>query len=429
MTDVPPGANASPTAQANIAAVPTATTPPAERAAVPKGQPERGQELARFHATLKDLETGRRKRHVRVLWMGDSHAAADFWSGAIRDALQGRFGNGGVGFVHLGYRDYRHDHLKLDIQGKWRMRPKRPAGSEPSGDGAFGLGGLTMGGYADGPRVSMSLKGKALTEQRTTFDFCFKWKKAHDKLRFEVEGAPPVTVSAGEVDAPLEGLRHIVLTTDSPRTMTVRYKDGSPDLCGVVVETDPSTRPGVVVDTLGINGARYSTALAWGEDAWAKELARREPDLAILEYGTNEAGDFQPKYEGTAKNLEALVARMRKVRPEMDCLVVSPTDRADAEDNIPPMHAAIKASADRIGCHFYDAHTEMGGKGAMAKMREESQPRAQEDGIHMTIRGYREFGGKLMKDMMRGYDAGRGAQGSEAGGAEAKPMSRATAFR
>ena len=66
----------------------------------------------------------------------------------------------------------------------------------------------------------------------------------------------------------------------------------------------PDEHPGVVLHTLGINGARYGTALAWNEEAWLREVARRPPDLVILEYGGNEAGDFEPKYEETGENIE-----------------------------------------------------------------------------------------------------------------------------
>ncbi|HKX39416.1 MAG TPA: hypothetical protein VJN20_12230, partial [Burkholderiales bacterium] len=59
--------------------------------------------LANFYDALSALDRGERKEHVRIAWLGDSHAQADFWTGYLRRALQKRFGNGGPGFVHLGY--------------------------------------------------------------------------------------------------------------------------------------------------------------------------------------------------------------------------------------------------------------------------------------------------------------------------------------
>jgi lysophospholipase L1-like esterase len=395
----PPPAPPPPTAPPDPAGSPTEPPPPHQ------GKPEKGQELSRFYEKLRTLENGERRDHVRVMWMGDSHAAADFWSGKLRSELQGRFGNGGIGFVHLGYRDYRHDHVKLTIDGKWRMRPKGPATAKPSGDGAFGLGGILMGGYQDGPRVVLELADPGL-QGPVHFDLCYKLRAPEDRLVVSATGAEDLVLQATDEEPP-GAIRHIGLTSPEPGSLVVKYEGGSADLCGVVIESDPARNPGVVLDTLGINGARYATPLAWDEGSWQAELARRRPDLVILEYGTNEAGDYAPDYEATAQNLERLMDRIRGARAEADCLVISPTDRADAEERIPPMHAAIRASAEKAGCFFYDAYLAMGERGAMAKMRDEKPPRAHDDGIHMTIRGYREYGGKLADALLEGYGGSR----------------------
>ena len=50
-------------------------------------------------------------------------------------------------------------------------------------------------------------------------------------------------------------------------------------------------QPGVVVDTLGIAGTRAANMLDWNRDIWADNVRRRDPDLYILAYGTNEATD------------------------------------------------------------------------------------------------------------------------------------------
>ncbi|MEJ7735277.1 MAG: hypothetical protein WKG00_39590, partial [Polyangiaceae bacterium] len=85
--------------------------------------------LSRFFAALGSLERRERTDHVRMMWIGDSHAAADYWSGAVRSTLQTRFGKAGPGYVYLGYKGYRHDGVTLDVAGKWACPPRvqRPA--------------------------------------------------------------------------------------------------------------------------------------------------------------------------------------------------------------------------------------------------------------------------------------------------------------
>ena len=383
----PPAASAS----ASVDVVASAAKPP---------RVETIPELARFYAALRGLEDKTRKSHVRVFWMGDSHAAADFWSGALRDGLQARFGNGGPGFLHLGYKDYRHDGVKIAIDGKWRMRPKKPAGVKTDGDGVVGLGGLLMGGYRDGPRAHVDVT-TALHGETLDYDFCYRLKKADDTISVSA-GGKSITLGASKSE-PAGSVRHALLQGRLPGDFTAKPTQGQPDFCGVTVETDPASAPGVVLDTLGINGARYKTALSWDEKSWESEVARRPPDLVVLEYGTNEAGDGNPAYAQTGEGVDALLARIRSASPEVDCVVVTATDRADAEEHLGPMNASLEAAAKRNGCFLFDAYTLLGGKGSMSKLRDESEPRAQKDGIHLTIRGYRELGRTMFDKVMKGY--------------------------
>ena len=356
-------------------------------------------ELARFHAALRSLAEKKADNHVRILWLGDSHGQADFWSGQVRKSLAQRFGYGGPGFVHLGYKNYRHDGIKLAIDGRWRMRPKRPVWIERQDDGVFGLGGLMMSGYADSPRVELRLT-EPVSSDKVVYDVCYRFHKPEDQLEITL-GSERRTLKV-DADSPVNALRHVILTGPSSSNLTVR-PIGRTDLCGATVEGEPGREPGVVLDTLAINGARYGTMLAWDAEAWVAEVARRRPSLVILELGTNEAGDGTPKYTRVADEAEALLGRVRLAAPTCDCVVVSPTDRADAEERSARMRDELKARAKDLGCTWFDAWELLGGQGAMAKLREESEPKVQADGIHLTIKGYRELGAAMYTELIRGY--------------------------
>lgn len=410
-TSPAPGASPS----ATVATVDSATPSPsasASSSAAPDAAPPRVEtvpELARFYAALRGLADHSRKSHVRVYWMGDSHAQADFWSGALRTALQARFGNGGPGFMHLGYKDYRHDGAKFTVHGKWRMRPKKPSGVKREADGIHGLGGIAMGGTADEPSARVDVSN---LPSAPMFDFAYRMKDPKDKIRIEATGLSALTLVV-TADEPEGAVRHAMFrgalpeaeegAAPGPVEFRAQPTKGSPDFLGLVVETDPATNPGVVVDTLGINGARYATALAWDEAGWEAEVARRPPELVVFEYGTNEAGDHATKYDKLASQIDSLLARVRKASPQADCVIVSATDRVDAGDTVPKVNEELQAGAKRLGCFWFDAYTLMGGKGAMDRMREEPDPRVQKDGIHLTIKGYREYGKILHDALMAGY--------------------------
>jgi lysophospholipase L1-like esterase len=390
----------APPAPSPVADVEPTPAPPAPPAPAP-GPPftPKVPELAHFHEALWGLETRSRRQHARVVWLGDSHGQADFWSGRVRRILQQRFGDGGPGYVALGYKNYRHDRVAIDIQGKWRMRPKQPATAKPDGDGVFGLAGLLMGGYAGGPKVTLAYEAPPAT--RLLFDVCVKPRAAEDSALVQV-GDKMLTVQAGASGA--GKIQHLVLQGDASSPLVVKTKDGSPDYCGAVIETDPAAAPGVVIDQLGFNGARFGTPLAWDEAAWSAELARRAPELVILEFGGNEAGDAAPAVAKIGAQIDELVARVRRVRPDVDCLVVAPTDRADAEERVPLVVAAAKSAAARAKCAWFDAYAIAGGKGSAAARRDEPRPRVQKDGIHLTIRGYEEMGVAMAAMLLDGYE-------------------------
>ncbi len=402
----PISAPTTPATSGPVAVASTTATASAPPLSAPEPAP-RGP-LHTFYEGLRALERGERRDHVRIIWLGDSHAQADFWTDVIRTGLQKRFGHGGPGFVHLGFKDYRHADIRFDIRGRWRMRPKAPSTIKPWGDGAFGLGGILHAGWAEYRSVSMTVEDPALAGKPLRWDFCYKHGLEADQFRLELGDAPPETFAPAEA-APTKGaahvgeMVHIERRTVGPTRLKVRILDGRPDFCGVVVETDPKeASPGVVLDNLGINGARYATPLAWNEEAWAAEVKRRPaPELFIFEYGGNEASDLVLKPEQYKENALALIARARRIRPDASCLVIGPSDRADAEAKIPPIVAALEDAAAQAKCRFWNTYEVMGGRGSLRKWRDADK--AAPDGIHLKPKGYDEIGALLLQDLMADY--------------------------
>jgi lysophospholipase L1-like esterase len=360
-----------------------------------------GHELDDFYAALRSLEQHTRQSHVRVAWLGDSHGAADLWSGPLRAALQARFGDAGPGFVHVGYKSYRHENIRLEIKGRWAVHPKGPSTAVRTGDGVFGLGGVLLAGSADEPHATLTVADAALPST-LQWDLCYKLGGAQDEIQIGVTGQPDRVIKASS--EPMGTLRHVAFTsTGASPALRVVPLGGQPALCGVTIETDPRTQPGVVLDTLGINGARLITPLAWNEEAWVAELARRPPSLVILEYGTNESGDHTIHPEAFVENLKRLLARVRVASPASDCLVLAPTDRADTEDRTPLVRDALRDAAKASACGFWDTYAVMGGKGSISAWRSETPPRAAPDGVHLNARGYKELGDRLAAEVLAGY--------------------------
>lgn len=356
--------------------------------------------LAKFHDALRELALGRRHEHVRIMWLGDSHAQPDFWTGELRRQLQQRFGAAGPGFVHLGYKQYRHDGLLLEVTGKWRLRPKGPASTLPYPGGALGLGGILTAGYADRPRVDLRLTDPTLAGQRLSWDLCYKLSAKGARLGLQLGDEKMKII---ELEDQLGRLRHLRFETAGPERLQIRTDDVRTELCGLTIETDPAARPGVVIDNLGINGARYATALAWDPALWAAEVRRRPPQLFVIEYGGNEAGNgsFAPELYG--RQLAQLIRRLKLIQPEAACLVVGLTERTDFAGRIAAVRDRTREAALGGGCLFWDSYEQMGGRGSMTAWQQAGK--AYDDGIHLNPKGYRELAALLHRDLLAGFQA------------------------
>ena len=406
-TNLVPSASAAPSVaimtapSASVAIVETASSaveapPPPPTPPVPVANPE----LARFHAALRDIEKGTRKTHVRVAWFGDSHGQADFWSGALRDALQKRFGKVGPGFVHIGWKNYRHDGVKISVEEKWKVKPKAPAAPSKSEDGVFGLGGILTSSFAGVGRAYVNVSDEQL-EGKLSFDLCYRLHSTDEQFLVTLDSGTNKTVGSAK-NEPVNQLQHVLFSTTGRDKIAVSPTRGTPDFCGVVIERDPAEKVGVVLDTLGINGARLSTPLGWNEASFGAEFGRRNPSLVILEYGTNESGDAQVDPVKYSKRLVQLMERMRRFVPDTDCLVLAPTDRSDTRERTPLVRDAMKQGAKDAGCSFWDTYAYMGGAGSIRAWANEDRPRAAKDGVHLTQRGYRELGEALAKHVLDG---------------------------
>src|SRR5450631_4176695 len=98
--------------------------------------------LVPFFEQLLRLNTAGEKTPIHVVQFGDSHTAADEWTGGLRDQFRERFGDGGSGFSLAGYpfRGYR----RFDARGGGTAGWTSEGGRAGAGDGWYGLGGVSI---------------------------------------------------------------------------------------------------------------------------------------------------------------------------------------------------------------------------------------------------------------------------------------------
>jgi lysophospholipase L1-like esterase len=355
----------------------------------------------RLFAALSALEKNQRNDHVRILWLGDSHTAADFMGSAVREGLK-RFKSGGPGHLLIGMKPYRHGMVKSELIGAFRLEPSAPAMAQRQGDGVFGLAGVrtvpeTWEARALLTPYPRSVRGRARWEiiYRLPRGASFRVRLGSEQN--EVNGK---TKSAKTAPGLLPRIAREGAASD-PMEITAAY--ASPQLFGAILE---GSEPGLVIDTLGINGARASTPLSWDERTFTAEVRARAPEAFVIAYGTNEAFDARAA-ERVAEPLRSLVELLRRAAPRADCLIVGPPDAADpsgaSHPRIALVEAAQQTTAQELGCAFFSLRAAMGGEGSFARWAKEKPPLAGLDRVHLTPAGYAKLGEALSRALLESY--------------------------
>jgi lysophospholipase L1-like esterase len=360
--------------------------------------------LAHLYAALAGLEAKTRTEHVRLVWYGDSHTAADYLTGAVRRRLEARFGAGGPGFVRVGTSPYRHDGVRVVRDGKWKVFPEPPSKRTLEGDGIFGLGGLLAQPSnrearveirVDPKRVHGSLRYGLVYQAKPGASFRLAIGKAVETVDSRT---PAEKVSAS-------GLVRLRREGAPGETVEISLGAGELRFAGLVAE---GSEPGVVLDTIGIDGARVATPLAWNADAFSADVGARRPELAVFAFGTNEAFDAR-NADAIAGELGELVARVRRGAPNADCLVVGPPDAAAADltslPRVAEIDAAERRAAETYGCGYFSLLVAMGGPNGFAEWMRQTPPLARPDRIHLTIAGYERLGEALAVALIESYEA------------------------
>ncbi|MGH9595940.1 MAG: SGNH/GDSL hydrolase family protein [Edaphobacter sp.] len=354
-----------------------------------------------FFDQLHQLQTDPKGQLVRVIQFGDSHTAADIFSGALRSLFQGKFGDGGAGFSFPGYpfAGYRIHGTKRAQSTGWSV-----LGTHLSdiGDGMVGMGGVSLSTDAAGNWVSLDADASSLQVQYLIQSNGGSIEiRDNDTLLATVSTAkadPSAPDAAGQFGVPVEpGPHHFeVLTIDQA---PVR-------LLGLSTENSY----GVTYEAAGINGAEASLFLRWNEALQQPLLAAVNPALVVLAYGTNEASDSNWTEESYAAMFQRIIERIRTIAPTASILVVGPPDRALRAgrrawrpfSGVDRIVAAQRSVSRRMNCAYWDQRSRMGGLGSMRDWVSVSW--AQPDHTHFTGEGYTELASALFSDITQQYD-------------------------
>lgn len=350
---------------------------------------------------------------TRIAYFGDSSIALDGITQTLRQRMQSRWGNGGHGFVLAarGSMPYRHRDVLHESTGRWRVNDIT---HNSLSDGHYGLGGAQA-------RASIGPSGFVATADRgefgrdvSRFDVLFQRHPAGGLLRYRLDSGTWTTSNTrGELS---DEALSIPTSLGAHRLDYAAAGQGELRLYGIVLET---SGPGVVVDSLGMVGARAARMRNFDAGHLSRQLELRNANLMVIGFGGNDADD-QRRIEDFERDFRDIARVARQARPEAACLMVTPLDQAERNERgviatmpmVPRLVEAIRRAAASEGCAFFDVFAAMGGSGSMSRWFRRSPRLASGDFRHATPRGYEVIGDLLYRAVMEGFAQHLDAQNS-----------------
>lgn len=354
---------------------------------------ENAAALVPFFEQLYRRQRGERPGPVRILQYGDSHTAADDFTGEIRDRLQQVFGDGGSGFSLAGrpWRTYRRHDLRSGSTKGWRTDGLVTR----SGDGIYGLGGISMTATSAGESVFIE-------DDASAFELYYYRQPGGGSVRIYDCGVPVDLLSTDGEPGPAYYRVHAEPGWHRLEAETLEKRPVR--LFGWVAE-NPT---GITYEPLGINGAQASIINRWDEATLAEHIARRDPNLIVLAYGTNDAGDRNNTRESYQAMFAGLLRKLRAASPTVSLLVIGPPDRSvrvrrkwQTLARVSSIIEAQRNAARQVGAAFIDLRAKMGGEGSMLQWAKTDL--AQNDHVHFSGPGYRMLAQAVYQDLMAHY--------------------------
>jgi lysophospholipase L1-like esterase len=372
-----------------------AADPPLLRdALVDFGEPN----LAATWRRLRFVELRLAPEPFRVMQLGDSHTAGDWFTHELRRILQARFGDAGPGWLPPGrLPGQRSSQVMLANDPGWRLHVSR------DGAGEFPLGGAY--GQAEAPNAGFAVELRSNGADGL-------WK-----LSLLLSGPP----GAGVVVSDAKGGETRFSTTapdwryqsayiEHAGALRIRADDRQMLVGGIVLERPVA---GVVFDSIGLNGAKATLVRAWQAGDAAAQLRERRPGVVILAFGTNEMFEPDLDAERYLGELQDTLRWFRQTLPQAVLVVVAPPDagRPGAKSACPPeprwatmVRTMLRRVAREQRTLYWDWQFAMGGRCAIGRWAKASPPWASGDLVHLTEPGYAASAAQLAGELMALYE-------------------------
>lgn len=335
---------------------------------------------------------------LRIMQLGDSHTAADIFTGELRQKFQSRFGGAGIGWISpiniYGQRNTQVYYTATD----WSLSSSRVT---PLND--YPLGGFIATPTAPNAQLVINYN---IDEPPSLWNATFLVKPLKKGKKLTVVDGMNYQLTLD----PNKGMgwQYVHAFVMLPLTITADSAD-SVKLGGVWLEKNG--QPGAVLSSVGLNGAKLSIWQNW-RSQWMNDLAKSKNDLIIIAYGTNESLESSFNADRYKQQLVNDIKQIRKQSPKSVILIVSPPDamlrskinRGRSCQAMQPVNLAIirkkqQEVARQMHTLYWDWSRVMGGDCGMRNWV--AKDLGNKDYIHLTAGGYNQSADMLYKALLK----------------------------
>ena len=281
-----------------------------------------------------------KQRGLVILQIGDSHTAADYFSGEVRTKLQARYGSGGVGYVDAGKPTVgvRSGTMKIAASAGWTYHAIQRSDNVAE----FWLSGFNAVATAPGEVLSFT------SDTPVPFD-----EIEIEALRQPGGGAIDISIDGtvkSSADLSGQAVEPVVLrlkpdgaAADRVRQLEIRTRGaGTVSVASIGIYQKQS---GVSYNNVGFPGATIDLINKFDATLMADDLRRLDPQIVVLVFGTNEASKPNLDAARYEKSYEKAIGRITAALPNAKIVLVGPPDGAER-----PWHCAGKGPPD-AACH------------------------------------------------------------------------------
>ena len=364
--------------------------------------------LGAFFEKLERIKNGSNEQAV-VVHIGDSHIQPGIVTQPLREWLQSTFGYAGRGLM-FPYRLAKSNgpagyisHCDTPWISGRNATLKRPLPT--------GIAGFTLWSARPSASFTIEFTTSFITPGDTTAhlrifhanrDTCYTFSVSNDMNGHSY----PVLDSSWSYQTSF-------LLDDQPQKIRIsanqsKESQTSGTFYGMSLESE---RPGVIVHTIGVNGAMYTSYLE--SEHFVSQLAMLHPDLLIFSLGTNEAFGVKAYSSDTFRaGMNLLFQQIRQTGNKAAVLLTTPpgiykSTRKKRRTSYKPNPVAdtvsnvLRQYAASNGMALWDWYTIMGGKDGMSKWK--AKGLTDRRYVHFSSKGYGIEGVLLREAIIENY--------------------------